>query len=234
MRSSLTSLPPPSPLSGPAELPEPLLLAPQDPLFGVPELHSYVTRNESDKTAALQLVADSVAQMRQSANKALVFHPLNLALLVGVLSMLARWIYDAQRSWSLVGLLVASSLTASLGGSRWCTRGYARAVEEIDWEWLEGADVVVTKFGEEVIGAAVVDWISGESSRQKRKKAWRGEIRAWTVRRKYRGKGVGIALLEDVVKEARKKSAECLEFAGDHASEYLPRAVCGRCVGPRS
>jgi len=179
-----------------------------------------MARDETDKTAALKLVADSVAQMRQAANRALIFHPLNLALMVGVMAFVARWVYDAKRDWSLVGTSCAGVVMAMLAGYRWCTQGYLHSAETINWEWMEGSDVIVTKFGEEVIGAVVVDWISGESSRQKRKKAWRGEIRAWTVRLKYRGKGVGAALLEDAVKEARKKSAESLEFADDHASEF--------------
>lgn len=219
----MTSLPPPSPLSGPAEIAEPP--ASEDPLAGIPELHSYMAREEADKTAALKLVADSVAQMRQTANRALIFHPLNLALAIGVLSLFARWVYDAKQDWSLVGTSCAGVLMALLAAYRWCTQGYLHAAEGIDWEWIEGADVIVTKFGEEVIGTVVVDWVSGESSRQKRKKAWRGEIRAWTVRLKYRGKGVGAALLEDAVKEARKKSAESLEFAEDHASQYFDRLI---------
>lgn len=217
MRGSLTSLPPPSPLSGPSEISEPA--APEDPLADIPELHSYMARDESDKTAALKLVADSVAQMRQAANRALIFHPLNLALTVGVMTFVARWVYDAKRDWSLVGTSCAGVVMAMLAGYRWCTQGYLHSAETINWDWIEGSDVLVTKFGDEIIGAVVVDWISGESSRQKRKKAWRGEIRAWTVRLKYRGKGVGAALLEDAVKEARKKSAESLEFADDHASK---------------
>lgn len=179
-----------------------------------------MARDETDKTAALKLVADSVAQMRQAANRALIFHPLNLALTVGVMTFVARWVYDAKRDWSLVGTSCAGVVMAMLAGYRWCTQGYLHSAETIDWDWIEGSDVIVTKFGDEIIGAVVVDWISGESSRQKRKKAWRGEIRAWTVRLKYRGKGVGAALLEDAVKEARKKSAESLEFADDHASEF--------------
>ncbi|KAM0715976.1 hypothetical protein Q7P37_008490 [Cladosporium fusiforme] len=218
MHGSMTSLPPPSPLSGPAELAESEPPALEDPMDGVPELQSYIARTEADKTDALRLVADSIAQMRQAANRALIFHPLNLALVVGVLSLFARWVYDVKHDWSLVGTSCAGVLMAWLAACRWFTQGYLRAAEEVDWEWTRGADVLVTKFGDEVIGAALVEWVSGESSRQKRKKAWRGEIRAWTVRLKYRGKGVGAALLEDAVKEARKKSAESLEFAEDHAN----------------
>ncbi|KAI7139410.1 hypothetical protein KC352_g29910, partial [Hortaea werneckii] len=46
----------------------------------------------------------------------------------------------------------------------------------------------------------------------------RGEIKAWTVRMKYRRKGVGSAVLEEAVREARRKGAESLEFAYDHAN----------------
>jgi GNAT superfamily N-acetyltransferase len=223
MRGSMTSLPPPSPLSGPSEISEPA--APEDPLADIPELHSYMARDDTEKTAALKLVADSVAQMRQTANSALIFHPLNMALAVGLMSFIARWLYNRDHDWSLVGTSCAGVLMALLAGYRWCTQGYLHTAETINWEWIEGSDVIVTKFGEEIIGAVIVDWISGESSRQKRKKAWRGEIRAWTVRLRYRGKGVGAALLEDAVKEARKKSAESLEFAEDHASKYLPNRM---------
>lgn len=219
MRGSMTSLPPPSPLSGPSEISEPA--APEDPLADIPELQSYMARDEADKTAALKLVADSIAQMRQTANQALIFHPLNMAIVIGLMSFFARWVYDKQQDWSLVTILCAGVLMAFFAGYRYLTQGYLNAAEEVNWDWIEGADVIVTKFGDEVIGTVIVDWLSGESSRQKRKKAWRGEIRAWTVRLKYRGKGVGAALLEDAVKEARKKSAESLEFAEDHASEYI-------------
>lgn len=218
MGASTASLLPPSPLSGPAESPDPNT----DPLAGVPELHSYIAHGEEDRTAALKLVADSVAQMRQTANMALISHPLNLALAVGLLSLLARYVYDSKRDWSLMGTSCAGVLMALLALCRWLTQGYLHTAEDVDWSWVRGGDVFVTKFGHEIIGAAVVEWVSGESSRQKRKKAWRGEIRAWTVRLKYRGKGVGTALLEDVVKEAGRKGAESLEFAEDHASEYLP------------
>jgi GNAT superfamily N-acetyltransferase len=231
--STSSLLPPPSPLSFPSETFEdhetPATME-QDPLAGIPELHSYLARTETDKTAALKLVADSVAQMRQAANAALIFHPLNIALAVGLMSIFARYIYNLKHDWSLVATSCAGVIMALLAGYRWCTQGYLAAAESVDWDWIEGADVFLTKFGEEIIGTVVVDWISGESSRQKRKKAWRGEIRAWTVKLRYRGKGVGAALLEDAVKEARKKGAESLEFAEDHASKSYYSMIAVRIV----
>ena len=167
----------------------------------------------------MRLVADSVAQMRQAANTSLITHPLNLALLVGVLSLVARYMYDQRHDIGIVGTTCAGMVMVSLALCRYATHGYILAAEDIDWNWLDAADVIVTKFGDEMIGTVIIDWVSGES-RQRRKKAWRGEIKGWTVRLKYRQKGVGAALLEDAVKESRKKGAETIEFAEVHASKW--------------
>ena len=103
---------------------------------------------------------------------------------------------------------------------RYLTAPYIVAAEQINWEWLGTADVIVTKFGDEIIGTVIIDWISGDS-RQKLKKPQKGEIKGWAVRLRYRKKGVGGALLEEAVKESRKKGAETMEFAEDHASKSI-------------
>lgn len=218
MQGSATSLPPPSPLSQPADCMADVDGAqPEDPLAGVPELRTYLTHDEVDRIAALKLVADSVAQMRQAANNALIIHPLNMAIAVAVLALVARYVYESMGDVYLAGTTGAGIFMAVLAGFRYVTQDYLYDAEMINFGWLGDADVIVTKFGEEVIGTAVIEWVSGEG-RQKRKKAWRGEIRAWTVRLKYRKKGVGGSLLEEAVKEAKKKGAETVEFADDHAS----------------
>lgn len=191
---------------------------PEDPLAGVPELKTYMTNDEDDKISALKLVADSVAQQRQTANKALITHPLNMAIVVAIVALVARYMYESKSDIYLAGTTGAGIVMALLAGFRYLTKDYLFEAETINWDWLDDADVIVTKFGEEMIGTVMIDWLSGES-RQKRKKAWRGEIKAWTVRLRYRKKGVGSALLEEAVKEAKKKSAETIEFADDHASE---------------
>jgi ribosomal protein S18 acetylase RimI-like enzyme len=191
-----------------------------DPMAGVPELKSYVTNDEEEKVAALKLVADSVAQMGQTANTSLIQHPVNLAILVAILSLTARFLVDRGSEPALVGSTCAGAIVIGLALCRYLTRGYIFAAEEINWDWLGTADVIVTKFGDEVIGTVIIDWVSTSDTRQKRKKAWRGEIKAWTVRLKYRKKGVGAALLDEAVKESRKKGAETIEFADEHASRW--------------
>ncbi|TKA47355.1 hypothetical protein B0A55_13574, partial [Friedmanniomyces simplex] len=218
MSNSATSLPPPSPLSQPVDSPMEAAFGgpPEDAMADVPELTSYVTDSDEDRVAALKLVADSIAQMRQAANNALVWHPLNMAVGVALLALVARYTYETRQDKTITGLTCAGIIMVFLASFRYLTQGYLFAAEAIDWEWLGDADVIVTKFGDEVIGTVVVQWVSGEG-RAKRKKAWRGEIIGWTVRLKYRKKGVGGALLEEAVKEAKKKGAETMEFADDHA-----------------
>lgn len=193
---------------------------PQDnPLAGVPELSSYVATDEFEKREALKLVADSVAQQRQAANRALLSHPLNVAAVVGSLAFLARYMQNARYDWIATTLTCMGILMTAMAGCRYATQEYIRAAEDINFDWLGDADILVTKFGDEVIGTVIVEWVSGES-RTKKKKAWKGFVRAWTVRLKYRHKGVGAALLEDAVSAAKKKGAESLEFAEDHASKF--------------
>lgn len=193
----------------------------EDPLEGVPELKTYMTTDDDEKVAALKLVADSIAQMRQIANQSLISNPINLAIGVALMALLARWLMDRGNDTVTVGLTCSGIVMCALAACRYLTKEYIFEAESINWKFLDEADVVVTKFGDELIGTVMTYWVSGEG-RQKRKKAWRGEIKAWTVARKYRKKGVGATLLDEAVKEYKKKGAESLEFADDHASESSP------------
>lgn len=174
-------------------------------------------------TAALKLVADSVAQMRQTASRALIFHPLNLALYIAFMSAVSRYIYKDSSDAGVLFTTLAGITMAALVSVRWLTSGYIYLAEDFSRNapaFLQNADVLVTKFGDEVIGAVVIGWVPADS-RGKRRKGWNGEVRGWAVRLRYRGKGVGTALLEDAVQEARKKGVESVGFADDHASEFL-------------
>ncbi|KXT12079.1 hypothetical protein AC579_1858 [Pseudocercospora musae] len=232
MRGSATSLPLPSPLSGPVDsvmdAENTDVVTPEDPLAGVPELRSYLATDDFERMEALKLVADSIAQQRNAANRALIFHPLNMAVMIGVLAFVGRWLTEKGYDWLMVGSTVLGILMAALAGCRIWSQEYILRAEDINWAWAGDADFLVTKFGDEVIGAVLIEWVSGES-RTKKRKAWRGLIKAWTVKLKYRGKGVGSGLLEDAVTEAKKKGAESLEFDDDHANSkrVLPRMYNG-------
>lgn len=198
-----------------------------DPLADVPELKSYLATDESDRVDGLNLVADSVAQQRNAANRTLIFHPLNLAVWLGVAAVVWRYMAGLGYDWIACGLSIVTLAMFALLVIRYFTEPYLGAAEKINWEWAGDApDVIITKFGNEVIGACIIEWVSGDS-RKRGKKAWRGLIKGWTVILRYRHKGVGKALLEDAVREAKKKGAESLEFADDHASEYNPSCISG-------
>ncbi|KAF7512158.1 hypothetical protein GJ744_002320 [Endocarpon pusillum] len=157
---------------------------------------------------------------------------------------------------------------AALLTVRWMVAGYLVEAERVGtWRWLgtDGYDhnnnnnhnhnnkveVLVTKFGDEVIAALVVAGVVDAGGNVRRsssgggggggggggKKGHRSNnsggagaatangtakikavIRAWTVRQKYRRKGVGAALLEEAVKLCRHKRWSGPVFAADHAN----------------
>lgn len=219
MGASASSIgPPPSPLqnaiSDTSDVPE-------GPLAGIPDLNTYLAESEEDKLAALKLVVDSVAQMRQTANRILMFHPLNVAAFVTFLAVVANYIYKDRSDIGKVFTTSAGLLMAAMATVRWLTNPYILAAEETHIGLLDDADVLVTKFGEEIIGAVIMGWVNGETKGKRRK--WRAEIRGWAVRIRYRGKGEGVALLTEAVILAKKKGADGIEFAPDHASKCLQR-----------
>lgn len=221
MRGSVSPLPPPSPLAIQMDASQDYVEATpaEDPMAGVPELKTYIAEEEEEQVAALKLVADSVAQQRQAANSALIFHPLNLAIAVAVISLVARNVYEWKKDAIIAGSTCSGIIMIGLALCRYATQGYLHRAETINWQWLgDSATIFITKFGDEIMGTVIVDWVP-EDSRNRRKKAWRGEIKGWAVRLKYRGKGVGSALLDDAVKEFRKKGADTIEFSEDHASK---------------
>jgi len=191
----------------------------QDPLAGVPTLQTSATSDPSEKIAALKLVADSVAQQRQMASRVLIAHPANLAVLTVVLAIAANWLANDASDWALVLVTWSGIVMSALVAIRFLTRRYIFLAEETEWAgWLGEDQVLVAKWGDEVIGACVLEWVRDEG-KGKRRKSGRGEVRAWTVRLKYRGKGVGRGLLEEAVEVVNKRGGEGLDFAEGHASE---------------
>lgn len=147
---------------------------------------------------------------------------------------------------TVAGVTMAGLLTV-----RWMVAGYLAEAERVGaWRWLRAdgysnTEVLVTRFGDEVIAALLVAGVvdasgnvkrsSSSSSGSSRKKGHRSNnsggaatanataktkavIRAWTVCRKYRGKGVGAALLGEAVKLCRHRGWSPPVFAADHAN----------------
>ena len=233
MASSTGSLPPPSPspLAQPPAVPD----APSDPLDNIPPLTTTLATTTDDKIEALRLVADSVAQQRQFASKALIFHPLTIAVGVGLLAVVGQWLYDGTRSsYGVIATTYAGIVMAVLLGVRWASGGYIDLAEEVGtWKWFDQGsapgkedDIIFSKFGEEVIGALVLRAVKSDdgsnvgSPRKKRQNnaGLKGVIRAWTTKYRYRRKGVGLGLLEEAIKVCADRGWGGPAFADDHAN----------------
>ena len=215
MASSTSSLPPPSP--SPLAQPPAVSDAPQDPLSDVPPLATILATTTEDKIEGLRLIADSVAQQRQYASKAMILHPLTIATVVGLLAVVGQWLYDGTRgSYGIIATTYAGVIMAALLSVRFAAGGYIELAENVGtWKWFDkdsppGREdsLILSKFGEEPIGALVLRGVKGDdgsnvgSPRKKRQHnaGLKGAIRGWTVKNRYRHKGVGTGLLEQAIK----------------------------------
>ncbi|KAF2219112.1 hypothetical protein BDZ85DRAFT_206664 [Elsinoe ampelina] len=192
-----------------------------------PQLTTYLTTSPDERLSALRLVADSVAQQRSIAARSLIFHPLCAAVFVALCGLVVKWQYRSSSDVGIVATTLAGVAMAALVSVRWACGGYIDAAERVGEGWIEGRDVWVSRYGEEIIGAVVVGWEDGggagrrrgssasDNGREGRRR--RAEIVAWTVRLRYRGKGIGEGLLEAVVDEARARGGE-VGFAEGHAN----------------
>ncbi|KAL8928088.1 MAG: hypothetical protein Q9172_001075 [Xanthocarpia lactea] len=250
----------------------------QFPTADLPTLSTYPTTTQSDRISSLHLIADSIAQQRQSASFTLITHPYPLSLSILLLGVLYQYLDYATFATTAGGVIMALLLVV-----RMVTGGYISLAETINFTWLEGPAglrltgkkghgrspsgggassgnvdpapltktnsgnlhgsggggggngkrsrnnsnssargaeardvenvVVVSKWGEkeEIIGALVMRVL------RKEKKA---VVRAWTVKLRYRGKGVGRALLEEGVRVAKEKGVGNVEFEREHANSH--------------
>jgi Acetyltransferase (GNAT) family len=225
-------LPPPSP--SPLSTSEPLTPTPD--LSSVPPLTTSVLTDPEDCILALKLVADSVAQQRQTASRAIIFHPIFAAVWVVVNALVFQWLYKDLGDLGIAVCTAGGMTMAMLVAVRMMTGGYLTEAETITWAWLSNPEtgdedlLIGSKFGEDVIGALALrlERPGGGVGGKKKGKVvktgkGKGIIRAWTSRLKYRHKGIGTALLEEAVRVTREKCGKEAEvgFAADHANSRM-------------
>ncbi|KEF55762.1 uncharacterized protein A1O9_08513 [Exophiala aquamarina CBS 119918] len=222
-------------------------------LDSVPPLTTTPAVTEDDKVEALHLLADSVAQQRQIASTATIFHPSTLSLMILALGLVYQYFYHGSRSdLALVGTTSAGIVMSVLITVRWLTSPYIEEAERVGtWRWLDlgrndantsssivGSEdeILLTRFGDEVIGTIFIRGVRDDcggssssptntSSANSSPKKTRAKnlpvtalIRGWTVKRRYRHKGIGTGLLEEAVALAQSKGWHGPEFAEDHAN----------------
>ena len=209
---------------------------PENPLDILPELTSRAAANDDDRVEALRLVADSVAQQRQLASSAILFHPLTLCAMVLLFGLAYQYLYKGAASdFAIIGTTTAGLLMVVLITARLLSGGYIFEAERVGtWKWMnEGRDgpdndivgtedeIILTRFGEEVIGAIVIRGVrdpASSSSKSRKNVPTTGYIRGWTVLQRYRRKGIGQGLLEEAVALCQKKGWQGPEFDEKHAN----------------
>ncbi|KAL7627685.1 hypothetical protein AAE478_001879 [Parahypoxylon ruwenzoriense] len=231
------TLPPPSP--------SPLATAdpPSNPVpDDLPPLSVCILDSETDKVDALNLVADSIAQQRQSSSYYLVFHPYLLAILAVGLAIAYQYSWRIRRDLGMALMLHSGVVMTYLLGIRYFTGQYIQVAENLKWKWMVSEDgeedtVIGVRFGRDLIGALILRLEPNQNLAGKKRnrsstlRGGKGVIRAWTVKLKYRRKGVGIDMLHEAVKVTREKCGKDAEvgFAKEHANStmVLPEAFNG-------
>lgn len=191
----------------------------------IPALITFQTQPENDehqtdRINALRLIADSVAQQRQEASRAIITHPVTIAVVLALCAVFSHYIDDL----ATIVTTTAGCLMAGMAGVGYLTYGYLDLAEKTGtWSFLrpntnsDTEDIlIVTKYGEDIIGALVLRLLP--LSETKKNPKVKAVIRAWTVKQRYRNKTFGTALLEEAVALCKKNGWKGPEFAPDHAN----------------
>jgi hypothetical protein len=236
----------------------------------LPSLTTEIATSEAEITQALKLVADSVAQQRQLAATAVVFHWRSWVIMAAGFVYAYYVFYKDQPDWSQICMTCTMILTIGLLFICAWTGGYIQEAQRVGTlKWLvdddlspnvaaisgvsecttpdrrrrllngsdEGMDIVlVTKFGKRVIATVIlriVKNIEDVKLRSAEKKGtisnankWKPQsalrsttfVRAWTVEQRYRGVGVGAAILKDAVALCYEANILPLVFSDLHAN----------------
>ncbi|KAH7398295.1 hypothetical protein BKA66DRAFT_437369 [Pyrenochaeta sp. MPI-SDFR-AT-0127] len=189
------------------------------PTDDLPQLSTFTADSDDDRVEGLRLVADSVAQQRQVSSKVMMFHPVSLAAYFIVVAIAAQYMLHSYDDMLILGTAIGGITMTFLLFIRWMTGGYIGAAEYINMDWLGNDRLIVVKWGEDIIGALVLGWADNDAAKKRgRRRRGKAVVRAWTVKLKYRGKGVGEGLLEEAVKVAGERGADGIIFDGDHAN----------------
>jgi hypothetical protein len=189
--------------------------------------------SEDDKVKALKLIADSIAQQRQFASSAVIFHPLTIAVYIGLLGIISQFMYKTRSDLGVVATTCAGVTMACLVAVRAATAGYIHQAEDFSWKFATNEDgeedvVIGSRYGDELIGATILRLErygngGGKKKSKGGKTGGKGLVRGWTTRIRYRGTGVGTEMLEEAVRVTREKLGNSAEigFAVEHANSKM-------------
>ena len=142
---------------------------------GIPILRSFPAANDDMKAEGLHIIADSIAQQRNLASTALIFHPIVLAIFVAGFGVCRQIFYNGENSdYIKVVTTFTGVVMAILGAIRLTCGPYIFEAERVGtWRWLDKGrsaeeeeqtgtkvlgdsdEILLTKFGDEYIGAII-------------------------------------------------------------------------------
>ena len=189
-----------------------------DPLANIPPLDFEPAKSSTDRTDSMKLISDSITQQRSVASTTLIFHPLTLAIFALIVSVAYPFVVKNTSDLPILFTSSVGLFMCVLLAIRYVLKPYEDLAEQINWKWLGNDDMVVARFGSTVIGTCVYHIEPGSKKKSQNSSGGTGVkralIRAWTVRRRERGRGVGRGLLEKAVELCcREKGCESMEFA---------------------
>lgn len=212
-----------------------------DPLDDIPPLQLDTLEDPKEKHAAMEIVADSVAEMQHRAAAAFVGHPLCLVPLLAGWTVIFRVLVVFTQEVSHLFLMIAFLVSTFLGSVFLFTLKYKKLSKQYtSVSWLSsGRDIVIgAKSDGRLTGVLVLRLEPKPTSSNGRKRSrsssfrgGRGLIRAWATKPEGRGKGVGKELLAAAARMVRNRCGKDAElgFCQDHAhsSMILPKAFNG-------
>ncbi|KAB8260304.1 hypothetical protein BDV32DRAFT_149530 [Aspergillus pseudonomiae] len=108
-----------------------------NPNQNLPHLTTTLAHTIPEEITSLHLISDSIAQQRQTASRAILFHPLTLTLLTLTILLLSQHLYQTPPDWPLLLTTSTGSIATILLFTRYTTRGYLDEAERIGtWRWL--------------------------------------------------------------------------------------------------
>lgn len=207
------------------------------PLEDIPELTLDPLQTEEDQEEGLKLLADTVSGMRTPATVSVMSHPSCIVPLSAFISLIYYSRYNIPGHFKLTACLTYGSVFVYIFVI-WClSRPYKTFSKDINRDWLDAEgpnrDIMIgarhTK-NKKLAGVVVLRLspkLVPTSGRRRGHslsfKGGRGHIRAWAVRRKARGRGVGKELLQAAVRLARDRCGKDtdVDFLADHAHSKL-------------
>lgn len=213
-----------------------------DLLKDLPPLTTKPLSSEEDLKEALHLITDSLAQQRQVASKSIIVSPAFLSTWVGILAWLFHLNYRSPSDLGIIATTGSGITMALLLVVKYMCEGYVRHAESVAGEGLlwfanqkksESDDILVlgTKYGDELIGTLVLRLPPAPAKGEDEEEPPKVEIVAWTVKLKFRHKGIGRGLLESAIKTASEHYKTSFKFGFAREHVHSKRVLIGAFNG---